>query len=327
MWEEIGMAAVALPNETLLAILGYLESNVLVHVTQVSRHFRALAEYLLYSVVIINDVMDDIQHVPHRTIGWCEAMLWRPHLADSVRRVQIRWSATTRTPRTGLLLVCEQLSLAIRTLTGLEYLELFLGPANLASLPRENIHAVERAVFLCCLPALRFCSLGAEYTKGVQPYTGHLTSFLTQIPQLRHLRLSDHHSCLRLPPAPHCLPFLQSFRGSAATAASVLPGRPVRHLWLIGQDSDVSRENLLCMTNTTTPICSLDLSAISARPLLIRNVSECIPTLERLRIRLALRHTLHYALSGMVSSKAPRSIDLYRNTSHPRVSSSVFRPF
>jgi len=121
MWEEIGMAAVALPNETLLAILGYLESNVLVYVTQVSRRFRALAEYLLYSAVIINDVMDDVQHVPRRTIRWCEAMLWRPHLADSVRRVQIRWSAT-RTPRTGLLLVCEQLSLAIRTLTGLEHL-------------------------------------------------------------------------------------------------------------------------------------------------------------------------------------------------------------
>lgn len=326
MWEGIGMAAAALPNETLLAVLGHLESDVLVHVTQVSRRFRALAEYLLYAVVVINDVMDDVQHVPHRTIGWCEAMLRRPHLANSVRRVQIRWSATTRTVRTGLLLVCEQLSLAIRMLTGLEHLELFLGPANLASLPRENIHAVERAVFLCCLPELRFCSLGAEYTKGVQPYTGHLTSFLAQIPQLRHLRLSDHHSCLRLPPAPHCLPLLQSFRGSAAAAASVLPGRPVRYLWLIGQDSDVSRENLLCMTNTTTPICSLDLSAILARPLLLRNVSECIPTLERLRIRLALRHTLHYALSGMVSPKAP-PINLYRNTSHSRVSSSAFRLF
>ena len=310
MWEEREMVADALPNETLLAILSYVELRSLVHVTCVSRRFKALAEYLLYSVVVVGDVMDDVQHVPHRTLGWCEAMLQRPHLADSVRRVEIRWSATARTPRTGLLLVCEQLSLAIRMLTSLEHLELFLGPANLASLPRENIHAVERAVFLCCLPALRFCSLGAEYTKGVQPYTGHLTSFLTQTPQLRHLRLSDHHSCLRLPPPPLCLPLLQSFHGSAAAAASVLPGRPVCYLWLTGQDSDVSRENLLCMTNTTTPIRSLDLSAISARPLLLRSVSECIPTLERLRIRLALRHTLHYALSGMVSSIAPRFINI-----------------
>lgn len=291
-----------LPNEILAAIFSYLDVPALPNVARVSRRFNAVAEYLLYSLVAIADVVSDVEHVPRRTVCWCESMLRRPHLAGSVKRLQIRWSAETRSAPTPVLLpICDQLSLAIRTLASIEYLELFLGPANFASLPRENIHAIERAVFLCSLPLLRFCSLGADYTKGVQPYTAHITSFFAHTPSLRHLRLSDHHSYLNLPPPPHVLPFLQSFRGSAATAASFLPGRPVEFLSLIGQDSDVSKENLLRMKSTTTPIRSLDLSAISCRPVLLRNVSECLPTLERLRFRLALRHTLHYALSGIVS--------------------------
>lgn len=290
----------SLPNEILAAIFTHLEPTALTDVARVSRRFNSVAEYLLYTIVAISDVLNDVEQVPRRTVAWCEGMVKRQHLADSVKRLQIRWTGETRGPPTPLLLpICDQLSLAIRTLSSLEYLELFLGPANFASLPRENIHAIERAVFLCSLPALRFCSLGAEYAKGIQPYTAHIASFLAHTPSLLHLRLSDHHSSLNLPPPPHCLPFLQTFRGSAATAASVLPGRPVHYLWLIGQDSDVSRENLLRMTHTTAPIRSLDLSAISSRPLLLRNVSECIPTLRRLRIRLALRHTLHYALSGI----------------------------
>ncbi|KXN87657.1 hypothetical protein AN958_08294 [Leucoagaricus sp. SymC.cos] len=289
-----------LPTEILTCIFSCLDAATLANVARVSHRFNAVAEYLLYSLVAVTDVLSDQRHVPQRTVGWVEAMLRRPHLADSVRRVQIRWAAEICSPPTPLLLpICDQLSLAIRTLVGLEHLELFLGPANFASLPRENIHAIERAVFLCSLPALRFCSLGAEYRKGIQPYTAHITSFFVHTPSLRHLRLSDHHSYLNLPSAPHVLPFLQTFRGSAAAAASVLPGRPVYYLSLIGQDSDVSRENLTRMTNTTTPIRSLDLSAISSRPVLLRNVSEFLPTLERLRIRLALRHTLHYALSGV----------------------------
>lgn len=291
-----------LPNEILAAILSHLDPPALADVARVSRRYNGVAEYLLYSLVAITDVLSDGDDVPQRTICWCHAMLNRPHLADSVKRLQIRWTADSRLPASPLLLaVCDQLSIAIRLLVGLEHLELFLGPANFASLPQENIHAVERAISHCVLPALRFCSLGADYLKGIQPYTTRIISFLQSAPSLRHFGLSDHHSSLNVPPAPQALHSLQSFRGSATTAASLLPGRPVHYLSLIGQDSDVSRENLQRMTSTTTPLRFLDLSAISARPVLLRNVSAYLPTLERLRVRLALRHTLHYALSGIVS--------------------------
>lgn len=303
-----------LPNEILAAIFTRLETQALADVARVSHRFNAVAEYLLYSSIAITDVLSDREHVPQRTVCWCDAMMNRPHLADAVKRLQVRWTTESRSPPSALLLaVCDQLSLAIRNLVGLEHLELHLGPANYACMPRENMHAIERAVFLCSLPALRSCSLGAEYTKGIQPYTAHIASFLSHTPSLRHLRLSDHHSSLNLPPAPHALPFLQTFRGSAATSASILPGRPVHHLSLIGQDSDVTQENLLRIASTSTPLRSLDLSAISARPVLLRNVSAYLSSLERLRVRLALRHTLHYALSGIVSVVFPftRSINIY----------------
>jgi len=95
------------------------------------------------------------------------------------------------------------------------------------------------------------------------------------------------------------LPLLTSFRGSADAAASILPGRPVQYLSLIGEDSDVNRDNLPRMTYTTRPLRFLDLSAMSIRPMLLRNVSTYLPTIESLRLRLALRHTLHYSFSGI----------------------------
>lgn len=295
-----------LPNELLAAIFACLDPAALVQLAAVSRQYNAVAEYHLYTFVSFTDVLQDAAHVPWRTASWCQAMRNRPHLSDSVKRLHIRWTAKYRPPPSPLLLaVCDQLSLVIRNLTRLEYLDLFLGPANFASLPRENMHAIERAVFLCSLPALRFCSLSADYAKGIQPYTAHIISFLSHTPSLRHLRVADHHASLSLPPASHVLPLLHTFRGSAATAASILPGRPVQHLSLIGQDSDVTRENLSCMASASTPLRFLDLSAISARPVLLGNVSSYLPTLERLRIRLALRHTLHYALSGIVSATFP----------------------
>lgn len=291
-----------LPNEILVAIFVLLEPTTLTLLARASRRFNAVAEYILYSSIAITDVYSERDHLPQRTICWCEAMLNRLHLAESVKRLQIRWTTQAQLPPSPLLLtVCDQMSLAIRALTGLEHLELSLGPANSVPGLQENMHAIERATYCCVLPSLRFCSLNADYTKGIQPYTTHLITFLSHTPSLRHLGLSDHHSFLNLPPPPQALPYLQYFCGSAATAASLLPGRPVHYLSLIGRDSDVSQENLFRMTRTTTPLRFLDLSAISARPVLLRNISAHLHTLERLRIRLALRHTLHYALSGIVS--------------------------
>lgn len=48
------------------------------------------------------------------------------------------------------------------------------------------------------------------------------------------------------------------------------------------------------------PLRVLDLSAMSARPMLLRSVAQVLSTLECLRVKLALRHTLHYSFSGIV---------------------------
>jgi len=114
---------------------------------------------------------------------------------------------------------------------------------------------------------------------------------------LQRLKLSDHHATLLL--APDALPCLSYFRGSPDTAAILLPGRPVQHLALIGQDSDVNRENLPKLAHTSVPLRFLDLSAMQVRPMLLRNISSYLSTIESLKVRLALRHTLHYSLSGI----------------------------
>ncbi|KAG6827152.1 hypothetical protein H0H92_013003 [Tricholoma furcatifolium] len=191
---------------------------------------------------------------------------------------------------------CVELSQALRLLTFLESLELFLGPANLMS-HSEPIHAIEHVIRGTHLPRLRHCSLGADYTKGVQPYTSVLPTFLNSTPALRHLKLPDHIWGLNL--LPDAVAHLTSFRGSADTAATLLPGRPVRVLSLVGQDSDVTPYNLPRMTLTAVPLLVLDLSAMSVRPALLKSLSTHFPSIQRLRVRLALRHTLHYAFSGI----------------------------
>ncbi|KAJ3522002.1 hypothetical protein NMY22_g12075 [Coprinellus aureogranulatus] len=110
------------------------------------------------------------------------------------------------------------------------------------------------------------------------------------------LKIPDHHAALNLPIA--SLHQLSTFRGSPDTAASLLPGRSIQHLALNGADTDLMRM-LPMMSGAPTPILTLDLTPISARISLLRNVATFLPTLETLRIRLALRHTLHYAFTGI----------------------------
>ncbi|GAW03254.1 hypothetical protein LENED_004963 [Lentinula edodes] len=38
---------------------------------------------------------------------------------------------------------------------------------------------------------------------------------------------------------------------------------------------------------------------MSVRPILLRNLATHLPSIEVLKVRLALRHTLHYALTGI----------------------------
>ena len=84
-------------------------------------------------------------------------------------------------------------------------------------------------------------------------------------------------------------------------AASLIPGRPVQTLGLVGQEPFVSERDLARLARGSAPVRALDLSAMSVTPTLLRDVSRHLPSVQILRVRLALRHTLHFALSGIVS--------------------------
>ncbi|KAG7444439.1 uncharacterized protein BT62DRAFT_971128 [Guyanagaster necrorhizus] len=288
-----------LPNETLSAIFEILPLPVLADIARVSRHFKAVAERVLYSAIHVRDTISTTDSHPWRTTRCCDSLLQRPHLVESIRTFHIRWHTTERTSLSALNLepASNKLAATLRTLHFLDSLELALGPANMAAAHRTHLHPIERIIRGCYFPHLRSCSFGADWAKGVQSYSTILDSFLSSVPLLRHLKLSDHHEALKL--RSDALPNLSSFRGSTDTAAYILPGRPVQSLSLIGQDSDVTRDNLPRFTHTTTPLRFLDLSAMSVRPILLRNIATYLPMVEVIRIRLTLRHTLHYALSGI----------------------------
>jgi len=186
---------------------------------------------------------------------------------------------------------------ALRTLSSLESLELRLGPANQKHDPSIP-HVVERIIRGCHFPQLVSCSLGSDWTKGSPCYSDDLDKFLGSLHILRHLKLSDRHTPLNIPPT--ALQVLSSFYGSPATSVGLLPGRPIQYLALVGDDYDVNeRAVLVRLASTTLPLRSLDLSAMSVRPILMSNIATYLPTVETLKVRLALRHTLHYALSGI----------------------------
>ncbi|KAF4610558.1 hypothetical protein D9613_006707 [Agrocybe pediades] len=342
----------ALPNETLTTIFDELSPSSLAAVARVSTRFNAVAERLLYSSIYITDILTESSPLPWKTIWWCKAMRRRVHLIDTAKKLHIRWQADPDAPPPPaqyILQTCEELSEILRALTPIESIDLFLGPANIVlhnyrlQSPGYDLihheppmHAIERVIRGCQFSQLRSCTLGADSAKGVQPYTGVLISFLASLPRLRHLRLSDSghysqmnvHSTLDELPA-DALPLLCSFRGSPDAAASLLPGRPVQYLSLIGQDSDVNRDNLPRMTRTAVPLRCLDLSAMSARPMLLRNVSTYLPTVESLRVKLALRHTLHYSFSGIWSIPArPASVFYvfnYITQTHPAIREPIER--
>ncbi|KAH0582557.1 hypothetical protein H2248_010495 [Termitomyces sp. 'cryptogamus'] len=293
-----------LPNEILLTIFSCCYPNTLAIIARVSHHFRCIAERIMYSSISLNDTLSESSPQPWRTLRWCDSMLRRSYLFENTRKLQIRWHAVNPgSPISNSLIpACTEISQTLRLLTFLESLELFLGPANfMVHAPTgSEMHTIEYVIRDSHLPRLRHCSLGADYIKGVQHYTSVLPVFLASTPALRHLKLPDHHTPLHLPP--WAIPDLSSFRGAADAAATLLPGRPVQALALVGQDSDVTRENLPRMTLTALPLRYLDLSAMSVRPALLKNVSTHFPTVQRLRVRLALRHTLHYAFSGILET-------------------------
>ncbi|KAI0308958.1 hypothetical protein OF83DRAFT_1288783 [Amylostereum chailletii] len=287
------LPASLLPNEILAAIFEHLSRHALTIVVRVSRHWRGPAERILYTTVQINKVLPRTSPVqlkgypmcatmPSNTLCCCETLSKHAHLAEVVRKFHIRWHTESVESPAFLLLIAQNI---IRTLVPsfihLESLELALG---LAAHPPPLVDYFSSR----SLPLLRNLSLGG--------LGGSPEPVLRNHPNLRHFKLADHTQPLRL----HAedLPHLLSFRGSPVVAASVLPGRPVQTLTLIGFEF-VTEADLERIAQTTVPIRALDLSGMSVTPTLLRDVSRHLPHVEVLKVRLALRHTLHFALSGI----------------------------
>ncbi|KAJ4470126.1 hypothetical protein J3R30DRAFT_3538891 [Lentinula aciculospora] len=292
---------ISVPNEVLFEIFNNLSVSNLAPLTCVSNEFKAVAEHILYSSITIKDVLSTSSPSPWRTKRCCESIIQRAYLGKSIRGFHIRWqfgSHPSSRPSFDLSSTLEKLEHVLRSgiLESLESLELWLGAANRgvqSSIP----HTIERLISGSHFPQLASCSLGTEWAKGLPSYSGVLDNFLGSLQLLRHLKLHDHRATLNLPPV--ALPILSSFRGSPATSASLLPGRPISYLSLTGEDCDVNQEILTRFTKTIVPLRFLDLSGMSVRPILLRNLATYLPAIEVLKIRLALRHTLHYALTGI----------------------------
>ncbi|KAI0251409.1 hypothetical protein BJV78DRAFT_1361558 [Lactifluus subvellereus] len=300
-----------LPNELLNAIFDHLSQDALSRVALVSRRWRDIAERLLYTAIVIDEVLPrtspggalkgtqtTMPTVPAATLRCCETLSSRPHLTEYVRRFHMRWQTdAVESPALLLLIAQNVLGTLVPTLVHLDELELAFGlaehiPALLVPSPSDSGGVATATAFLLRpfrLPSLRTLALrgiGGEPPEHV----------LRDHPALQHLRLGDYRKPLRLRPTD--VPHLRTFCGHPVAAASVLPGRPVQALGLVGCESATERD-LACIAAGSLPLRSLDLSAMSVTLTLLRNLSRHLSHVEWLRVRLALRHTLHYALPGI----------------------------
>jgi hypothetical protein len=296
-----------LPNEILLTIFGHLSQHALTRIVLVSHRWRANAERLLYSSIVINEVLPrsstpglkgihGMPAVPAVTLRCCETLSSYPHLAEYVRRFHVRWQTEAIESPALLLLIAQNIAKSlVPTFQHLDSLELSFGLADYvvpALLAARRMPTAASAAFLLPfrLPDLRSLAL---HGIGEPP-----EPVLRNHPALLHLKLGDYARPLRLLPTD--VPRLRSFRGHPATAASVLPGRPIEALGLVGLDP--ATESDLARIAAGSRVRSLDLSGTSVTPTVLRSVSRHLSHVEWLKVRLALRHTLHYALSGIVRS-------------------------
>ncbi|KAG1780793.1 hypothetical protein EV702DRAFT_1250121 [Suillus placidus] len=266
-----------LPNETLAAICCGLSPSVLAAVARVSPPFVAARPFVYIHI-----------------------------LPADLHKLHIRWKSEHGAyydPHFDIVL--SNLSQAIGLAINLESLDLHLG---LPSVPEHPT-----------LTSLPFPATDASYRSlrrvslsGIGPFAhNRLTHFLNSLPAARHLRLPDYHDQITL--LPQALPSLISFSGSPRVAAAILPGRPVQSLVLIAQDY-IPDLALSQMTLTSVPLRHLDLSSTLVTPTLLRNLSQSLNTVESLKVKLALRHTLHFAGIGLLAALS-HLLGAFRNLS------------
>ena len=312
-----------LPNEILTCILSFLPTASLQQSLLISHRFRALTELLLYTSVSIQEVVQltgSQENGPYKTWRWCRTILERPHLIQYVKSLTIKWFTDYHTRQSNqrqyhgpahppsvppigdidLEPVFVELATIIPNLTLLESLELHL-PTLASKNPDSETHL---ALGNRLLRPTSFPNLSHLAISGLVPPPQFFLP--SSCPILTTLRFSDIHE---LPyPFPHdALPNLSDFKGSPATAAAILPGRPVRSLSLVGPEYlRVAEWEGISQVQSPVDLAyhgieTLDLSGMSVTPNLLRDVARWIPTVKNLKIRLALRHTLHHALGGIVS--------------------------
>ncbi|CCM04183.1 uncharacterized protein FIBRA_06345 [Fibroporia radiculosa] len=286
----------ALPNETLFAVFEHLQPDVLTLVIRASSRFQAIAERILYSNISILELLPVSSPVPARTQRCCQSLLAHPHLALLVRSLNVRWQTDPGLHDQYLPFVDPVLDLlnqALRTLVQLEDLDLALG---LIGTPI----GVQDVLNGCRFPGLRFfaiCGLGrGSLPAKYYPAESTVEPFLAMTPSIVHMRLVDHYGPLHL--APHHLPVLSAFRGTPFAAASLIPGRPVRCLSLVGQEHITDME-LSRIAQGSVKMCWLDISAVPLTPNVLRDVSHHLTSIETLKFKLALRHTLHHSFTGI----------------------------
>ena len=315
-----------LPNEILTGILSFLPTVSLQQSLLISHRFRALTELLLYTSVSIQEVVQltgSQDGGPYRTWRWCRTILERPHLVQYVKSLTIKWftdhhtrhsnqhqyytrpahpSAAAPVGDIDLEPVFVELATILPNLTLLESLELHL-PTPASKTPDSETHL---ALGARLLRPTSFPNLSHLAISGLVPPPQFFLP--STCPSLTALRFSDIHELPYLFPF-GALPHLSDFKGSPATAAAILPGRPVRSLSLVGSEylrarewEAISRVQSTIINSTYHGIETLDLSGITVTPNLLRDVARWIPTVKALKIRLALRHTLHHGLGGIVSA-------------------------
>ncbi|OSX63883.1 hypothetical protein POSPLADRAFT_1054515 [Postia placenta MAD-698-R-SB12] len=288
----------SLPTETLCTIFEYLPPGALSQLTLVSYRFRAIAERVLYTNIAILEPIPHSNPVPSRTCRCCETILQNPRLTALVKRLSVRWQTDPGPHDQYMPYVAPalwRLNRMLRVLTQLEILDISIGLVG-APITAQTI------LDGCRFPALRLFALCGVGRGGLRHPAHHTCStpsidrFLAATPSIRHLRLSDHFEPLALLASD--LPALSAFRGTAIAAASLIPGRPICCLTLTGPEN-VTDEELVHIARGSVRIRWLDLSNISATPILLRDVSRRLPEVQLLKFKLALRHTLHHSFTGI----------------------------
>jgi hypothetical protein len=316
----------SLPNEIISSILSSLPTLALQQTVLISHRFRALSELVLYSTVIIQEgvVLNGSQDGgPYKTWRWCRTILERPHLVDFVKKLTIRWftdhhrfhlhlspnnhpyypsglGAVAMMDEIDLEPVFIELATILPSLVLLQSLELHLTPV------RTSPTGLDPRLILGSrlLSSLTFPNLSQLTLTGLIPPPDFLS---TSVPNLSILRLTDVHDIPYQFPG-SAIPHLSTFKGSPAAAAVILPNRPVKTLSLVGYEylkipewQAINRVNPAPSIDGQEGIETLDLSGMSVTPNLLRDVAKWVPTVRVLKVRLALRHTLHHAFGGIVS--------------------------